>query len=103
MVKIVENNIPTIIELCKKHNLKSLYLFGSATNAKYFNEESDVDFLYEYDKGKIAELDYADNYFDFLFSLQNILKRNIDLMPKEKLKNPYLLKQIDSEKIKIYG
>lgn len=103
MVKIVENNIPTIIELCKKHNLKSLYLFGSATDVKYFNEKSDVDFLYEYDKGKIAELDYADNYFDFLFSLQSILKRNIDLMPEEKLKNPYLLKQIDAEKIKIYG
>ena len=103
MVKIVENNIPTIIELCKKHKIKSLYLFGSATDSKYFNEESDVDFLYEYDKGKIAELEYADNYFDFLFSLQNILKRNIDLMPNEKLKNPYLLKQINSEKIKIYG
>ena len=103
MVEVVENNIPAIIELCKKHNLKSLYLFGSATDSKYFNEKSDVDFLYEYDKPKIAELDYADNYFDFLFSLQSILNRNIDLMPNEKLKNPYLSSQINSEKIKIYG
>ena len=103
MVAIVENKIPEIVDLCKKHKLKSLYLFGSATDAKYFNKKSDVDFLYEYDKKKIKELDYADNYFDFLFSLKKILKRNVDLMPNEKLKNPYLLKQINSEKIRIYG
>jgi uncharacterized protein len=103
MIKIIENKLPAIIELCKKHNLKSLYLFGSATDSKKFNEKSDVDFLYEYDKAKIEELQYADNYFDFLFSLENILKRNIDLMPNEKLKNPYLSRQINSEKIKIYG
>jgi len=72
MIKFIENNLPAIIELCKKHNLKSLYLFGSAT---------------QYDKAKIEELQYADNYFNFLFFLENILKRNIDLMPKEKLKN----------------
>jgi len=103
MVEVVKNKIPEIIDLCKKHKVKSLYLFGSATDKKYFNDKSDVDFLYEYDKAKIKELEYADNYFDFLFSLQHILKRNIDLMPNEKLKNPYLLKQINSEKIKIYG
>ena len=103
MVAIVQNKIPEIIDLCKKHKVKSLYLFGSATDAKYFTKKSDVDFLYEYDKKKIKELDYTDTYFDFLFSLQKILKRNIDLMPTEKLKNPYLLEQINSEKIKIYG
>lgn len=45
----------------------------------------------------------TDNYFEFLFSLENILKRHIDLVPAEKLKNPYLLRQINNEKIKIYG
>lgn len=28
----------------------------------------------------------TDNYFEFLFSLENILKRHIDLVPAEKLK-----------------
>ncbi len=63
MVAIVENKIPEIIDLCKKHKVKSLYLFGSATDEKNFNEKSDVDFLYEYDKKKIKELDYADILF----------------------------------------
>ncbi|MDQ2721131.1 MAG: nucleotidyltransferase domain-containing protein [Bacteroidota bacterium] len=99
---LIKGSLDKIIGSCKKHNVKSLEIFGSATRND-FNETSDVDFLYEFDNVKIAELDYADNYFEFLFSLQNILKRNIDLVPNEKLQNPYLLNKINSEKVKIYG
>ena len=99
---LIKNSLVEIIGSCKKHHVKSLELFGSAVRND-FNENSDIDFLYEFDKGKIAELEFADNYFGFLFSLENILKRNVDLMSNEKLRNPYLLKQINSEKTKIYG
>ena len=99
---LVKNSLKKIIAACEKHNVKSLELFGSSVRND-FNENSDIDFLYEFDKGKIKELEYADNYFEFLFSLQNILNRNIDLVPSEKLKNPYLRTQINSEKVKIYG
>lgn len=99
---LIKNSLEEIIGSCEKYNVKSLELFGSAVRND-FNENSDVDFLYEFKKEKISELDYADNYFEFLFSLENILKRNIDLMPIKKLKNPYLLSQVNNEKIKIYG
>ncbi|HEY5463327.1 MAG TPA: nucleotidyltransferase domain-containing protein [Hanamia sp.] len=102
MNTLIKNSLEEIIISCKKHKVKSLELFGSAVRND-FNENSDIDFLYEFQKEKIAELDYADNYFEFLFSLQNILKRNIDLVPNEKLKNPYLLTRIKKEKIRIYG
>ncbi len=48
-------------------------------------------------------MEYADNYFDFFFTLEKILNRKIDLLPKHKLKNPYLIKQINQDRIKIYG
>jgi len=99
---LIKNSLKEIIHSCQKHNVKSLELFGSAVRND-FNENSDIDFLYEFDKGKIEELEYADNYFEFLFSLEYILNRNVDLVPNEKLKNRYLLNQINSEKIKIYG
>lgn len=99
---LIKNSLEEIIGSCKKHHVKSLEIFGSAVRND-FNKNSDVDFIYEFHKKKIAELDYADNYFEFLFSLQNILKRNIDLIPGKKIKNPYLLNQINNEKIKIYG
>lgn len=99
---LIKDSLDEIIGTCEKHNVKSLEIFGSAVRND-FNEKSDVDFLYEFKKENIAELDYADNYFEFLFSLENILKRNIDLVPAQKVKNPYLLRQINNEKIKIYG
>ena len=40
-----------------KHKLKSLYVFGSAIDDTYFNERSDVDFLYEFD---------LENYLDWV-------------------------------------
>ncbi len=102
MDNLIQKSLDKIIESCQKHSIKSLEIFGSATRSD-FNEKSDVDFLYEFDKDKIDELKYADNYFEFLFSLEDILGRKIDLLPKKKSRNPYLTKRIDSEKIRIYG
>lgn len=107
MVKIVENNIPTIIELCKKHKLKSLYLFGSATDSKNFNEESDVDFLYEYDLKNYPDWDKGDfdivaNFFSLKEKLEDMLGRKVDLIPN-KLKNPYLINSVEKSKKLIYA
>jgi uncharacterized protein len=107
MVQIVENNIPAIIELCKKHKLKSLYLFGSASDTKNFNEESDVDFLYEYDfksypDGDKGDFDIVANFFSLKEKLEKILGRNVDLVPT-KLKNHYLINSVEKSKKLIYA
>ncbi len=102
MNKLLEDSLDEIKSACEMHSVKTLELFGSVTR-KDFNETSDVDFLYEFDKEKISEMQYADNYFDFFFALEKILNRKVDLLPVSKLKNPYLIKQINQERIKIYG
>ena len=107
MIEIVENNIPTIIELCKKHNLKSLYLFGSATDSEYFNEKSDVDFLYEYDLENYpgwdkGDFDIVTNFFTLKENLEKMLGRKVDLVPN-KLRNPYLINSVEKSKKLIYA
>jgi len=47
--------------------------------------------------------EYADNYFDFKFSLQDTFNRNVDLFEEQAIKNPYLKKNIDHKKQLIYG
>lgn len=103
MAPLIEENKEKIISTCDRHKLKYLYVFGSAARATDFTEKSDIDFLYAFDKEKIEFDKYADNYFEFRFSLEDLLKRNIDLVPEEKLTNPYLIKSIERDKIKIYG
>lgn len=49
----------------------------------------------------VAE-NYADNYFDLKFSLQDLLKRTIDLLEEKSLKNPYFKKAISQKRQVVY-
>lgn len=99
MQKTIENKIPQIITLFKKYKVKEAYIFGSATNES-FNKNSDVDFLYAFEDNLDYET-YANNYIILINELENILKRQVDLVAKKTLKNPYLIKSIDESKIKL--
>jgi len=89
-----------IIELCKSYNVKSLSAFGSVLTDR-FSSKSDIDFLVDFQDQD--PLRYADNYFELKFHLQDLLKRQIDLLEIKSLKNPFLSKQIHSNKVAIYG
>jgi predicted nucleotidyltransferase len=95
----IKNKLPQIIAVFKKYGVKEAYLFGSATNDT-FNKKSDVDFLYTFDENLDYET-YANNYFILVNELETILKRQVDLVAKKTLKNPYLIKSIDHSKIRL--
>ena len=86
--------------LCGQYNVKSLYAFGSVLTEQ-FNNNSDVDLIVAFND--IPVEDYADNYFDFKFSLQDIFNRPVDLLEEQAIKNPYFRKKIDTNKQIIYG
>ncbi|MFV5701887.1 MULTISPECIES: nucleotidyltransferase family protein [Flavobacterium] len=96
----IESHTEDITKLCKMHNVKSLYAFGSVLTEK-FNNESDIDLIVEFQP--LDVLDYADNYYDLKFSLETILKRQIDLLEEKAIKNPYFRKTINQNKQLIYG
>jgi predicted nucleotidyltransferase len=89
-----------IKKLCEIHNVKSLYAFGSVLTDR-FNNESDIDLIVDF--SNIDVEDYADNYFDFKFSLQDILNRTVDLLEEKAIKNPYFKQTVTKQKQLIYG
>lgn len=97
---LIYQNIELIKLLCKTHNVKRLYAFGSILTDQ-FNEESDIDLIVDFNE--IELLDYADNYFDLKFSLEDSLKRPIDLIEEKAIKNPYFKRAIEKNKQLIYG
>jgi len=99
-MNIVEKNIDRLKKLCKKYNVYKLYIFGSVVGNKFSNE-SDIDFLVTF--GNVELQEYADNYFDFKFSLEDLFKRDIDLLEEKAIKNPYFKRSIDNSKELIYG
>lgn len=101
MTKLIEDKLKDIIALSKKHNVTSIALFGSAAK-NTMSELSDVDFLVQF-SDTIDVLEYAENYFSLLESLENLIGKKIDLVSKKSLKNPILIQSIESSKIELYA
>lgn len=99
-MNLVERNIDKISDLCLEHRVGRLFAFGSVLTDRFKND-SDIDLLVEFQG--VDLYDYADNYFDLKFSLENLFKRNVDLLEDKAITNPYLRQSIDSSKQLIYG
>lgn len=102
MVTEVSQNLDAIIALCKKMQVTSLYLFGSAVHAKDFKKDSDIDFLLKYQRDQEGLPVAAFDYFDLLFSLEQLTGRKVDIVVEDSIKNPFFRQQVDKEKIKLY-
>lgn len=95
----IDAYIPEIISLCKEYNVKELFLFGSVLTDN-FNEHSDIDFAVTFLKERIK--DYADNYFDFKYALADLLKRELDLVEIEAVRNTIFKLELEKTKQLVY-
>ena len=86
--------------LCETHRVKSLYAFGSILTDN-FNSESDIDLIVDFTNMPVE--DYVDNYFGLKFSLQDVLKRPIDLVEEKAIKNPYFRQSVNLQRQLVYG
>ena len=102
-MNIIELHRNALIELCKKHHVKTLYVFGSALRED-FREDSDVDFSVVYDTEKLSDpLIYGKNAWDFTFALENELKRHVDLISEEAIRNRFFKMELDLTKQLFYA
>ena len=83
-----------IIKLCETHKVKSLYVFGSVLTDS-FNKESDIDLIVDFSGIEVEN--YADHYFAFKFSLEDILKRPVDLLEEKAIKNLYFRQLVNQQ------
>lgn len=90
-------NIDKIVALCKKYKVDKLWVFGSILTNR-FNDDSDVDLLVLFDKTKIALLDMADIFFDFIYELEELLGRKVDLTVYSAIQNKYFKEEVDGKK-----
>jgi predicted nucleotidyltransferase len=96
---VITNNLSQIKDICKKHHVKELYVFGSAVRNK-MNDNSDVDFLVEFKED--AYPDYATNYFDLLQELSSLVKRSVDLVTILMVKNKLFKDNVEKNKQPVF-
>lgn len=101
-MKLIELNLQHILDLCRKHKVKTLSVFGSILTDK-FKEDSDVDMLVDFEPIDHNTFDYLGNYFDLKDSLERLFNRRVDLIEYGKNMNPIFKALVDKKKKLIYG
>lgn len=66
-----------------------------------FSDESDIDFVVDFNENDPFE--YTNLYFQLKSKLEKLLKRQIALIEYRAIKNKYFRKELDENKVLIYG
>lgn len=101
LAPIITNNLTQVQNICKTHDVKELYVFGSATRDDY-KFYSDIDLLVDFEKEEDNN-EFTENYFWFKEELIHALKKPIDLLFYKKAMKSRIKESIKKEKILIYG
>ena len=99
-MNIEKIKIEQIKELCKTNQVKTLFAFGSVVRDD-FNEFSDVDLVIDIDENDPFK--YTDIYFNLKSKIEDILKRQVDLLEERAIKNKFFRRELDTTKVMIYG
>ena len=98
---IIKNNLSEIKNLLNQYKVKRAYAFGSVCTDK-FNEQSDIDLLIAFQDG-MDPIERGENWWTLLYALQDLFKREVDLVAEDTLRNPYFIKTVNERKQLIHG
>jgi len=101
MTSIVQEHREAVEQLCRQFRVRRLELFGSAAGRTFDPKTSDLDLLVDFEDLEPEE--YADTYFGLLEGLQELFKRNVDLVMVSAVKNPYFLESIERSRTLLYA
>ncbi|MBX3071547.1 MAG: nucleotidyltransferase domain-containing protein [Thermomicrobiales bacterium] len=94
----IEAHRDEIILLCEEYGVARLEVFGSAVSGKFDPDRSDVDFLVEFgDHFRYGGL------LDFKEALESLLGREVQLVSRKYLRNPYFIRAVETTKVPLYA
>lgn len=87
-------------ELCQKHDVKTLYAFGSSVNNTFSEETSDIDLLVDVDTSDAIKR--GENLLNLWDKFEIFFNRKVDLMTQASIRNPVLKESVNESKTLIY-
>ena len=101
MIELVKQREAELVELCHKHHVKRLDIFGSAADGSFKPGVSDLDFVVDY--LPLASGQRFRVYFGLLADLEDLFGLKIDLVMERAIKNPYFRKGVEQTRQVIYA
>ena len=101
MIPLIANHSDELAEICRRHHVKRLDVFGSAAVGDFNPEKSDIDFLVDYQL--LPPSQHANAYFGLLEDLQSLFGRSVDLVEDKAIDNPYFRASVDETRQPVYG
>ena len=88
----------SIENICRKLSVKRLYLIGSAARDDFQPDRRDIDVLVDFQGNeKLFE-----RYFFLKEQLEQCFGRRVDVIQNSAVKNPFVRKTIDSDRVSLY-
>lgn len=100
IIPLVANRKQQITNLCQRHHVKRLDVFGSAVNGDFRPDESDIDFLVQFDDSPEAQR--FETRFQLTEELKTLFGRSVDLVDDSAIQNPYFREEVDQTREPIY-
>src|SRR5258708_30971639 len=98
--ELLKQHANEFLLLCKTHQVKYLYAFGSSITDHY-TTDSDIDLVVEVDEPD--PLNRGELLLSLWNGLEGLFNKRVDLLTFESIKNPYLKESIEQTKKLIYN
>ena len=100
MIPLITNHSDELAEICRRHHVKRLEVFGSAAVGDFNPEKSDIDFLVEFDDSDDFSLFQTRR--DLTQELESLFNRSVDLVIFANVENPYFRISVESTREPIF-
>lgn len=101
MIELLETHRLELEQLCRRHYVKRLEVFGSAVDGTFDPVRSDLDFLLEFLPAAATRPFHG--YFDLKEGLEQLFGRRVDLVMPSAIRNPYFLQAVSQQRQVLYA
>ena len=100
MIPLIADHTEAIADLCRKHQVQRLDLFGSAASGDFDPESSDLDFLVTFLPE--AKATYVGVYHRLYTDLCELFDQPVDLVIQTDFRNPYFREALEESRTPVY-
>jgi len=101
MIPELSTKLKEVEQLCRVYGVQRLEVFGSGSTGVFRPDESDLDFLVEFEMTNRPG--YSERYFGFLEALEDLFGRPVDLVVPSAIRNPFFREAVERTRALLYA